>query len=320
MQQPTSPRPAEEREHGVPHWNRGPAAGVIRGMRMAKFVLAATMLGSVGGCGLEPSPQPSERGEVEAERPTGAGELVLRVENRGGLLPPLERERQLPSMSIYGGGLVLVPAAIDGTFPGPAGYGLEGFTIEAAMLDDIVTAAAGIGLRGEDRHLAQEGPDFVADSPATIITLVTGTRHVTTADALFDADAPGASPRAQVRALVERLFALQPTNAGLAPYEPDAYRVFVAAPDPGFGAELPDAPPVPWPFPERLAAWGEPLGADGLSVDVRCRVLTVAELDDAFEVLRGATAVTIVVDEADEEAIVAYRPLLPDEAGCAADG
>ena len=301
--------------------NHEPGVGVIGGMRIAGVVLASTLLGSLAGCGVVPTPEPSEPRQVEIARPTGAGELVLRVETRGGLLPPLERERQLPSISIYGDGQVLVPAPVDASFPGPAGYGLESFTIEAGLLDDIVAAAVSIGLRGEDRHLAEEGPDFVADAGATTVTLVAGGgRHVTSADALFDVGDADTPARTQLRDFVDRLFALRPTEGGLVPYEPDAYRVFVADPDPGFGAELPDAPPVAWPFPEPLGAWGEALPDDGLSVDVRCRILAVAELADALEVLLAATSVTVVVDQADQEAIIAYRPLLPDEEGCATEG
>ena len=304
-----------------PCWNRECEVNVFGGMRMAGLVLASAILGSLAGCGLVPSPELSEPGPVEVDRPTGAGELVLRVESRGGLLPPLERERQLPSISIYGDGLVLVPAPVDASFPGPAGYGLESFTIEAGLLDDIVSTAEGIGLDGEDRHLAQEGPEFVADAGATTVTVVTGAgHHVTSADALFDTAETDTPARTQLRDFVERLFALRPTDGALEPYEPDAYRVFVAAPDPGFGGDLPDAAPVAWPFPEPLAAWGEMLPPDGLSVDVRCRVLSAAELADTFDLLRAATSVTVVVDQTDEEAIVAYRPLLPDEEGCAAQG
>jgi hypothetical protein len=152
-----------------------------------------------------------------------------------------------------------------------------------------------------------------------MITAVTGRgHHVTSADALFDAEADTPA-RTQLRDFVERLFALQPTEVGLAPHEPDAYRVFVAAPDLGFCAELSDAAPVAWPFSEPLASWGAALPADGLSVDVRCLMVPLTELADAFDFLRAATSVTVVVDEAGEEAIVVYRPLLPDEEGCPAE-
>jgi hypothetical protein len=289
-------------------------------MRFPEVVLTWALAGSLAGCGLGPQPEPSPSDPVAVEWPKGADELVLRIETRGGLLPPLERERQLPSISVYGDGLVLVPAPVDASFPGPAGYELQGFKIDADLLDDIVTAAVSIGLSGEDRHLAQEGPEFVADAGATTITVVTGSgHHVTSADALFETAEADTPARTQLRDFVERLFTLQPTEVGLAPHEPDAYRVFVAAPDPGFGAELPVAPLVAWPFSEPLADWGEALPADGLSVDVRCLVVPLTELADAFEVLRAVTSVTVVVDQAGEEAIVAYRPLLPDEEGCPAE-
>jgi hypothetical protein len=114
---------------------------------VVRFVLLALVL---VGCG-EPEPSP-------ISRPTAADELVVRVETLGGLLPPLESERGLPSISIYGDGLVLVPGAVPGIFPGPAGYALDAFRIDADLLDQIVASALGIGLRGADRRIEQEGP------------------------------------------------------------------------------------------------------------------------------------------------------------------
>lgn len=287
---------------------------------MTGFILVTALIGSLAGCQVGPRLDATASAPVAVERPTGADELVLRVETRGGLLPPLERERQLPSLSIYGDGEVLVPGPIDADFPGPAGYPVERFRIDAGLLDDIVAAGVSIGLSGEDRHLPQEGPEFVADAGATTLTLVAdGTRHTTSADALFDAAETDTAARTQLRDFVDRLFALRPTDGEPTPYEPRAYRVFAAAPDPGFGGELLDAAPVAWPFREPLAAWGEDLPADGLSVDVRCRVMTAAELGDALDVLHEASSATVVIDAASEEAIVAWRPLLPDEAGCAPD-
>lgn len=295
------------------------AVRVCDSMHKPRAVLAWVLLASVIGCGVT---QPEESpGPGQAERPTDAGELVLRVEIRGGLQPPLERERQLPAISIYGDGAVLMPAPVDAMFPGPAGYELDAFRIEADLLDEVVAAALAMGLHGEDRHLAQEGPAFVADAGATTVTLVTDDgRHVTTADALFETADTDTPARTQLRAFVERLYALRPTDAAPARYEPATYRVYVAAPDPGFGSDPAAAEPVAWPFPEPLDDWGEPLPADGLSVDVRCEVITAAELADVFEVLRAARATTIVMDLARDQAIVAYRPLLPDEEGCAAGG
>ena len=248
------------------------------------------------------------------ERPTGVGELVVRVHTAGGLLPPLERERQLPEISIYGDGLVLVPAPLRDIFPGPAGYALQSFRIEADLLDDIVADAVAIGLRGPDRYLEQEGPEFVADAGATTVTVVTdGSPHVTTADVLFDETT--SQERQLLAEFVSKLHELQTGAGDLAISEPSRLRVYIAAPDPGFGPDVELGDEVAWPFAEPLASWGEPMPPDGLSVDVRCRVVEGDELDAALPVLQFATSATIVVS-GDERRILAHRPLLPDEDGC----
>lgn len=226
-------------------------------MRTPGVLLASALLGSLVGCG---GPQPTATTDPGlVERPTGADELVLRVENRGGLQPPLERERQLPAMSIYGDGLVLVPKPVDLNFPDPAGYELDAFRIEAALLDDIVAAGVAVGLRQEDCHVAQEGPDFVADAGATTITLVAAAgRHVTGADALFDAADPDTAERTQLRDFVERLYGLRPADAALERHEPEAYRVYVAAPDPGFGPIRPSRHPSTGPSRMRWPSGATP--------------------------------------------------------------
>jgi len=247
-------------------------------------------------------------------RPTEAGELVVRVETRGGLLPPLERERQAPEISIYGDGLVIVPAPFRDIFPGPAGYDLEAFRIEPGLIDDIVAEAAAIGLRGASRRIEQPGPEFVADAGATTITIVTeGQTHVTSADALFDTDST--QERALLADFVGRLRALRATADGITPYEAAATRVYVAVPDPGFGPDLELGEEVEWPFDDPLATWGEPIPPDGLSVDVRCRVVRSEELKAGVPVLEAANVATVVVDGTDRR-IVALRPLLPDEDRC----
>jgi hypothetical protein len=280
-------------------------------VRMAACLGLAGWLAACAGTTPTPTSTPT-LGLID--RPTEAGELVLRVDMLGGLLPPLERERQLPTMSIYGDGLVIVPAEVPDIFPGPAGYAFRSFRIEDALVNQIVAGGLSIGLRGPERHLAQQGPEFVADAGATVVTLVVdGQRHVTSADALFDS-ADNTAERRLLAEFLERLAGID--RGGGQAHEADSYRVFVAAPDPGFEGDLEGGPPVAWPFDDALATWGEPMPADGLTVDARCRVIRGDELADALPFLRSATASTIVSDEAGTEAIVAYRPLLPDETGC----
>ena len=280
----------------------------MRAMSPSRVVGRAFLALLLVGCGeTEPTP---------ISRPIAADELVVRVETLGGLLPPLESERSLPSISIYGDGLVLAPRAVPGIFPGPAGYALDAFQIDADLLDEIVASALGIGLRGADRRIEQEGPEFVVDGGATVITVVVnGRRHVTAADALFDAPA-SSQERRLLSGFVSRLLELGSSARDVAPYEPTSVAVYVAAVDPGFGPEVGSEPDAPWPMAEPIAMWGEPMPADGLSVDVRCAVVRGAELSAALPALLGATATTPFVDDAGDRRILAWRPLLPDEREC----
>jgi hypothetical protein len=200
---------------------------------------------------------------------------------------------------------------VPGIFPGPAGYALDAVRIDADLLDEIVASALGIGLRGADRRIEQEGPEFVVDGGATVITVVAnGGRHVTVADALFDAPA-SSQERGLLSGFVSRLLELQKSASGVAPYEPTSAAVYVAALDPGFGPEVGSEPDVPWPFAEPIVMWGEPRPADGLSVDVRCAIIRGAEFSAALPALLEATATTPFVDGAGDRRILAWRPSFP---------
>lgn len=259
----------------------------------------------------------AETGPPSISRPTAADELIVRVETLGGLLPPLESERRLPSISIYGDGLVLVPSPVPDIFPGPAGYALDAFRIDADLLDDIVSNALEIGLRGADRRIEQEGPEFVVDGGATVITVVAnGARHTTTVDALFDT-AASSQGRQSLSGFVERLLELGTTAApDMGPYTPTSVAVYVASPDPGFSPDVGSQPDAQWPFEPPLTTWGEAMPPEGLSVDVRCAVVAGADLSAALPALLEATVATPFVDDTGERRILAWRSLLPDETSC----
>lgn len=266
-------------------------------------LLVGSLAVALAACAGENVPSPMTR-------PTGAADLVVRVETVGAMLPPLEAERRLPEVSIYGDGSVLVPAKVP-EVPGPAGYDLESFHIDGERLDQILTAAWSVGLRGPERRLEQEGPQFVADAGYTVVTVVAdGAHHVTRAAALFDA--PGVSRERQSLArFVEDLRVLR--GADPAPYQPTSLAVYVAAPDPGF-EDPASAQEVEWPFADPLSTWGQPVPP--IMVPARCAVVGGDVLEAALPNLRAATSATVFVDAVGDRAIVAVRPLLPDEDAC----
>jgi len=294
----------------VDRGNRVVAAGVwgsVTAIRSVAIGLVPVL--ALAACsfeGADPTP---------VSRPTASGELLVRVETVGGLLPPLDAQRAVPTISIYGDGLVLVPATPPDIFPGPAGQELDAFHLEAVVLDEIVAAAVVAGLHGPERRVEQEGPEFVADGGATVITVVSnGQRHVTTVDGLFDVE-PGTPLRRALADFVVRLVELRNTATDVVSEEPTAVAVFIAAFDEAFVPDPQLMTRAEWPFADPLATWGEPARPDGLSVDVRCRVVEGDELDQLRDALHAFTTTTLVVED-DEERILAWRPLLPDEANC----
>ena len=148
-----------------------------------------------------------------------------------------------------------------------------------------------------------------------MITVVSNeSRHQTTVDALFDVQ-PDTLERQTLDDFVSRLFALRNAADAVGEYEPSGVRLYTAGlVNAEFMSEM-ELVEVAWPFPAPLATWGEALEADGLTVDVRCDVVAGEDLDTAVPMLRAATAATVVVD-GDEQRLIGYRPLLPDESTC----
>ena len=277
---------------------------VKRPVRPRDVLLVGSLAVALAACTGENVPSP-------VQRPTGAADLVIRVATVGAMLPPLEAERRLPEISIYGDGSVLVPAQ-GPEIPGPAGYDLESFHIGGERLDQIVTAAQSVGLRGPERRLEQQGPQFVADAGYTVVAIAAdGAYHVTRAAALFDAP-DGSQERQSLARFVADLRAVRAADP--APYQPIMLAVYVAAPDPGFQPDPASAQEVAWPFAGRLSTWGQPVPP--IIVPARCAVVSGVVLETALPTLRAATSATVFVDAVGDRAIVAVRPLLPDEGSC----
>jgi hypothetical protein len=277
---------------------------VKRPVSARDVLLVGSLAIALAACAGENVPSPMQR-------PTGPADLVVRVETVGAMLPPLEAERRLPEISIYGDGTVLVPTQSPDV-PGPAGYDLESFDIDGERLDQIVAAAQSVGLRGPERRLEQEGPQFVADAGYTVVTVAAdGVRHVTRVAALFDAP-DGSRERQSLAQFVEDLRALR--GADPAPYQPIMLAVYVAAPDPGFQPDPASAQEVEWPYADPLSTWGQPVPP--ITVPARCAVVSGEVLEAALPTLRAATSATVFVDAVGDRAIMAVRPLLPDEDAC----
>lgn len=252
--------------------------------------------------------------------PTGANELVLRIETGGGLVPWDFQLGQVPELSIFGDGRVIVTGPQIAIYPGPALPNLVTFRLSEDGLQRLLENARAAGLLGPDAHYDYPG---IADAPTTTFTVVAdGKRHVVSAYALSmtgnDVQVDPAVRRARA-ALAEFEQKTSDLRSWLADriVEPEtvlrfeSLRVYAtaAAPDASGGVEPNFAD---WPLSVSLAAFGGPASNPP---DIRCGVVEGADLVTLLPAIQASNELTFWRSEGATYHLV-LRPLLPDESGC----
>lgn len=303
----------------------------LRGVRLAAValplflpVVAACAGGTTGSDGLRGGgpARTSDPGTVVASAVGHAA--VLRVDLAGGLITSQMLAARLPVVSVYPGGQVISEGPQAAIFPGPALPNVQLRRISAADVQRLVdrAVAAGVGA-GRDY-----GEPSLTDVSSTRFTVRTpegvGTTQVR---GLAEADGTGLTAaqqdaRRDVQDLLDALTGLSGTLGGDAePYTPTAVAA-IAAPlvsdcpsggvqSPGFcGGGLPRPAERAWPGP---ALPGEPL-VEGH--EVGC--VTASGPDTTALLAAARTAMnTTPWTSGGRRWTVHFRPLLPDESGCA---
>jgi hypothetical protein len=302
-------------------------------LRLLAFSLVAVV--TVGACTAgagspaTASPEPSESptsGEISY--PTGANDLVLRFRYVGGFAPPSAHLMDLPVVSVYGDGTVIVPGPQVAIYPGPALPNLQRATITPAGMQILLAAARDAGILGPDAHYDLGG---IMDASTAEFTLsAEGRVHTVSAYALMegggrepelppDTDPAVADARARLslfQGQLGSLEALLDTEIGpWTPFEPESVQVLVTAGAPDDGQGLVQQP-IDWPLDAALATFGDALPI--LVEGQRCGVVVGAELDTLWPLLSEANALTPWTD-GDAAFGIAARPLLPSETGCPTD-
>ncbi|HEY0508119.1 MAG TPA: hypothetical protein VGD12_08620 [Blastococcus sp.] len=297
--------------------------GTLRGTAVLLSVLAVAACAQRSDGGSPPSGAPAPPG---AELPGDPASLVLRVEYTGGFLPQESALTRLPSYSVYADGRLITDGPVAAIHPGAALPRLQVQVLDAATVQGLADRAMAAGV-AQDSDL---GRPPIADSPSTRVTLVTaeGTHvrevyalagYVGEEDALEGAlTAEQRTGRAQLRGLLTALGDLgqQPTPEEQVPAEPYAAEAVAAIARPwsapqGEAAQGSTPEPVPWPGP---ALPGEPTG--GLP-DLGCVTATGDEGAAVLAAARSANARTPWSTPDGARWSVSFRPLLPDESGCA---
>jgi len=252
---------------------------------LATLVLAST---GAGACGVGGGRDNGSTAGVQVSPPAGPDDLVVRLSELPGMLPPGGAAAVLPTFSLYGDGrLISAPVA------GAAGWPVfDEYRVPTDDVRGLLQAAADTGILADTRPPTSSfaGPD----APVAVVTAVSGGMRRT-----------GSLPRSD-RAVTHLRAELTRHAAGSHnPYRPAAVAVIA---NPTTASE----PARSWPLG---SLDGQPL--TGLGAGSRCTVLRGADIDAAREAAAGANPAT-VWRSGDRLWTVVFRPLLPDEPGCAA--
>jgi hypothetical protein len=274
----------------------------LRSAPALALLLALTACAERGAAGGPADPDPTAA-------PATSG-LVLRVEYTGGFLTPATIAARLPSVSVYADGRMITQGPVPAIWPGPALPNLQVTELDPAAVQDLVDRALAAGVAGT----ADLGMPPVADAPSTRFTLVT-----TEATYQREVYALGGTPEGsgltpeqeETRGRLYDLLASMPSADGVttSPYAAGSVAAVVTPwIDPQDGLVQPE---LPWPGP---ALPGEPTGGPP---DVTCVTATGAQAEDMVRSARTANAATPWATGDGLRWTVVFRPLLPDETGCA---
>lgn len=279
---------------------------------------AAACTGAGAGPTSGPSGSPTATG---IDYPTGASDLVLRLRYVGGFIAPAAHLLELPVISVYGDGTVIVPGPQIEIYPGPALPNLQRATIAPAGMQTLLEAAKAAGLLGPDAHYDLGG--IMDASSAEFTVNADGRIHTVSAYALMEGggatagiDAATAAARAKLatfQAQLGDLPALLESDIGpWGPYQASAVQLLVNPGAPADGQGL-TQPPIAWPLSTPLATFGK--GLPELSQRQRCGVVSGSDLELLMPLLEKANTLTPWTD-AGAPFGIAVRPLLPADEGC----
>jgi hypothetical protein len=267
------------------------------------------------------SPPPDPAPSPSAQLPADGAALVLRVEYVGGFVTPSTLAGRLPIASVYADGRVIVEGPMAAIHPAFAWPNVQVVELGRDGVQELAdhALAAGVAETGD------LGMPPIADVPSTRFTLVTPdathVREVYGLSATAGMPDSGLTPaqeaaRQELGDLVTRVTDLGLTEAGDEP--PESYlpaavaaivRLWTAAEEDVAQGLTP--PPLPWPGP---ALPGTPLGP---LPDLTCVTATGAEATAVIEAAGKANMLTPWLSADGSRWSVLFRPLLPDESGCA---
>jgi len=250
------------------------------------------------------------------EHPTGATDVVLRMEEGGGFVPIEFVATQAPNFTLYGDGVVVFQQLLT-EFPQP---GADGITrniawrtaqLDAGQIEELLTFALGPGGLGAARE--NYAADNIADAPNTIFTIDGGgVKKVVTINALGMETSGGADDvaRKAFQKLAERLRDFdEGGKISIDAYAPTSYRVLILErePDPLVSA-------VAWPWPDLKPSDFDQPANDGTGVPFPHRTVSAEEVA-ALSLGEAPGGIQGLILKGPDGKIYSLilRPLLPSE-------
>lgn len=282
------------------------------------MLAVAACAGSTGGrpdTTANPTPAPSASADTGGlTHPTGAHEIVLRLEEGGGFVPAEFNATNMPVFTLYGDGTVVfqdsnaVP-----TVPANGGPILHPPLRTAVLSEEQVQSLLEFAITEGGLAVARERYDnqMVADAPTTTFTIHAGGVEKSVQVYALGLDAepgPDSNVKAALLKLAERLRSFDQGGAlPSEPYRPERFRGALWEVGPGVGA------PKPWPWadltPADFVAPGEPN-----TFGFPSRDLTDAQLQAlGLGTPQGAVSGLMFTGPDGKVYGFALRPLLPEE-------
>jgi hypothetical protein len=298
-------------------------------MRLKLFFATVLSLGLIAGAcanastGYGPGDGGTGRGGSGSTGPTspnGSDQLVLRIEEVGGFVPIQYNLSRLPTMSLYGDGLVVIPGAQIDIYPGPALPALAQERLSSDAIPLVIQAAMDAGL-DKDRDLMTM---TVSDVPTTVFTLtVDGQTHTTQVYGLgmdHGQTPPDGMSQEEFQARKDlAAFEAEATDLSWLPvgsvtdegmYQPTALRIYSSTyqPDP----QLTETP-IAWPLTPGLDLFGASM--QNAPEGTRCAAVAGDAATTLLPLAQQANQLTPWTSEGTQYGLL-FRPLLPDESGC----
>ena len=274
---------------------------------------AAVPLFLISACaGNQPAGASDTQITESAAVPAAADSLVIRVESFGGFVPAEQNVGRIPAVSVYGDGRLITEGPHAMIYPPRSLPNLQEQMLTPEYVQDLVREGKEAGVRNG----ADFGSPNIADAPSTRVTV--GDQSV---DVVALSEARPADPRltdaqrtarTKLAAYVKKVKGLSGAEGIAEPvaYQPTTVAALARKYVPPQAAE-PAVKPLEWPGP---ALPGDLLNAN---IGIGCVAATGADKDKVLAAAKESTVVTPWTNGGSQWAIT-FRPLLPEEQGCAA--